>query len=157
GAEPLPRPDPGELFAALRDPDLEFGKKSFTRGQKPDDLDERLEEALQHAAAAAARAALTPPPAQIVDVHYFVPKLPPVPRSLSQSLLIATDRPADRAQARPWWRSAQVRVAAGALALFVGSAALGSVLFRPATEGQAPAAAARPAFSGLPEWLAPRA
>jgi len=170
GSEPAARPEPGELAAALRAPE---GEKSFTSGQSPalvgtaeaiagrdlraqklDDLDERLEEALQHAAEVAARAALLPRPVQIVDVHYFTPRSTP-PRSHPQSL-IATDRTGARTPARPWWRSAQARVLAGALALFVGSAALGSVLFRPVpVSGQAPAAA--PRFAGLPEWLTPGA
>jgi len=122
------------------------------RAQLQDDFAERLDEALQRAAAATAQAALTPPKTSIVDVHYFASKRPtgsiPAP-----PLQIAADRP------RQWWRSAQAKVAAGALALFVTSAAVGSVLFRPAAAEAPATAASAPAagFDVLPDWLAPRA
>lgn len=125
--------------------------RPYLRVQLQDDFAERLDDALQRAAAATAQAALTPPKTSIVDVHYFAAKRPT--GAIEAPPRIAAERP------RPWWRSAQAKVAAGALALFVGSAAVGSVLFRPAAaETPAPAAsAAAPGFAVLPDWLAPRA
>jgi len=127
--------------------------RPYLRAQLQDDFAERLDEALQRAAAATAQAALTPPKTSIVDVHYFASRR--TSGTITQPLPIAAVRP------RRWWRSVQAKVAAGALALFIGSAAVGSVLFRPAaTEAQAPAASpstSSPDFSVLPDWLAPRA
>jgi len=145
---PAPPPPPPEVApaptptAAPAEP-----ARPYLRAQLQDDFAERLDEALQRAAAATALAALTPPRTSIVDVHYFASKR--ASGTITQPLPIAAIRP------RRWWRSAQAKVAAGALALFLGSAAVGSVLFRPAaTEAPAPAAAS---FSVLPDWLAPRA
>jgi tetratricopeptide (TPR) repeat protein len=133
--------------------------EAFTRGRKLDDLDDRLAEALEHSAAAAARAARTPPPSRIVDVVYFTPPRSPVsPQAIQHALELAAERQAPPPARRPWWRGTQARVAAGALALFAASAALGSVLFRPIVpEKPAAASSGLPGLAALPDWLAPRA
>jgi hypothetical protein len=116
-----------------------------------DDFADRLDEALQRAAAATAQAALTPPKTTIVDVHYFATPR----RTPAQGLPRAPVAPA---RPRSWWRSAQAKVAAGALALFIGSAAAGSLLFRPPADAPAAPLSVPPArFPALPDWLAPRA
>lgn len=150
-AESQPPSPAGEIQVEPWPPDP---VKAFTRFKKLDDLSERLDAALQISTAAAAQAALAPRPARIVEVVYFAPK-PREPQSLEQAVGLAANA-APLAPPRPWWRGPQARVAAGALALFVASAALGAVLFRPAAAvGPGSATAAR--VPRLPEWLTPRA
>jgi DNA-binding response OmpR family regulator len=147
-AAPLSLAPAPALVPAMPEP-----PRSLHRAPVQDDFGQRLDKALQLSAAAARKRALTPPPAPIVSVHYFEAKRP-LARD-TQPMRI----PTDLQRARAWWRSAQAKVAAGALVLFFGSAGLGSVLFRPAApaEGTAPPAASAARFSVLPEWLAPRA